>query len=295
MSLIGVIVISFSLLHFIPGDPVEIMLGEQASAEDKANLRRELGLDQSVPKQFIAYMSRLAQFDLGRSLTLRSPVAEQIVMHFPATLELSLAALSLAVLWGLPLGVLAAVQRNRSGDWLASGCALLGMSLPGVFLGPMLIFIFAIQLDLFPVSDRGGLPHLVLPAASLALPLGAVILRMTRASMLNILSEDYMRTARSKGASNFRVFFHHGLRNALIPIITILGLQLGALLTGTVITETIFDWPGIGSLLFSAVQRRDYPLVQGTLLLIATVYVVVNLLTDIAYGLVDPRIRQAHS
>lgn len=291
ISLFGVITLSFLLLHFIPGDPVEIILGEQASAADKANLRQALGLDQPIGQQYLHYIVKLTRLDLGRSLTLRTPVASEIAKHFPATAELTFAALFLAVMWGLPAGVFATFQPGDVRDKSAALIALFCMSVPGVFLGPILIFIFAIKLDWFPVSDRGTWAHLMLPAVSLALPLGAVILRMTRASLLEILNEDYIRTARSKGVAPKGVYFRHALRNALIPIVTVLGLQLAGLLTGTVITETVFDWPGIGSLIFAAIQRRDYPLVQGCVLFVATIYVLVNLGTDLVYAFVNPKIR----
>lgn len=292
-SLIGVITLSFLLIHFVPGDPVDIILGDKASIADKDSLRRELGLDKPVLIQFREYIYHLVSLDLGRSLTTRTPVSFEIAKHFPATIELTLGALTLAILWGLPMGVWAAVRSGRAHDHAASTITLIGMSIPGVFLGPMLIYFFAITLDWFPVSDRGSIYHLVLPACSLALPLGSVILRMTRASVIEVLSEDYIRTARSKGLGDRKVYFKHALRNALIPITTIIGLQLGALLTGTVITETIFDWPGLGSLIFSAIQRRDYPLVQGCVLFIATIYILVNLLTDVMYGVINPRVRTA--
>jgi len=291
VSLFGVITLSFMLLHFVPGDPVEIMLGEKAPAADKESLRRALGLDLPLGQQYAQYLGHLAHLDLGRSLSMRTPVAAEIGKHFPATVELALTALLIAVLWGLPFGVWAAVKAGGWRDYAANAIALLGMSVPGVFLGPFLIYIFAIQLDWFPVSDRGGPAHLMLPACSLALPLGAVILRMTRASVLDVLNEDYIRTARSKGLGFNAIYFKHALRNALIPIVTIVGIQLSALLTGTVVTETIFDWPGIGSLIFTAIQRRDYPLVQGCVLFVASIYVLVNLLTDVMYGVVNPKVR----
>jgi peptide/nickel transport system permease protein len=230
---------------------------------------------------------------LGTSLSTRVPVSDEIAAHFPATFELAVTALVIAMLWGLPLGVWSAVGAGGWRDHLGSAISLFGMSVPGVFLGPALIYIFAIRLDWLPVSDRGGPEHLVLPACSLALPLGAVIVKMTRAAMLEVLKNDYMRTARAKGVSEFVLYFHHALRNALMPIVTIVGLQLSALLTGTVITETIFDWPGLGLLLFTAIQRRDYPMVQGCVLFIACIYVLVNWLTDLAYGLVNPQVRLA--
>lgn len=291
LSLAGVITLCFFLIHFIPGDPVDTMLGEQASLEDKANLRRELGLDKSLSEQFAHYLRGLVRLDLGRSLNTRYPVWREIRDHFPATVELALTAMAFAILWGLPLGVWSAVRVNTWRDRVAGTVSLFGMSVPGVFLGPFLIYVFAIRLDWFPVSDRGGLEHLFLPALSLALPLGAVMAKMTRAAMLEVLRDDYMRTARAKGVPSFHLYFKHALRNALIPITTILGIQLSALLTGTVITETIFDWPGLGLLLFGSIQARDYPLVQGCVLFVACIYVLINLLTDLAYGWINPRVR----
>lgn len=291
VSLCGVACLSFTLIHLVPGDPIDGLLGEQAAAEDKARLRGELGLDRPLPAQFAAYASNLARFDLGTSLATRYPVAEEITRHFPATVELSLTALLFALLWGLPTGVMSAVAQNRWPDRLGGTLSLVGMSVPGVFLGPALVYVFAIRLAWFPVSDRGGLEHLALPALSLALPLGAVIVKMTRAAMLEVLRDDYMRTARAKGVGEFGLYFRHALRNALVPIVTIVGLQLSALLTGTVITETIFDWPGLGTLLLGAIQSRDYPLVQGCVLFIAAIYVLVNFATDLAYGVVNPKVR----
>ncbi len=290
-ALLGVIVLSFLLIHFVPGDPVENMLGEQAAEADKAGLRAELGLDLPWTTQLARHMGDLARFDLGVSLTSRDSVAAEIFSHLPATIELSLAALGLAILWALPLGVWSAVKPRSFWGWSAEAFGLLGMSVPGIFLGPALVFAFAVQFDWFPVSERGGLDHLALPALSLAIPLGSVILRMTRAAMFEVMHEDYIRTARAKGAGEKRIYFRHALRNALVPIVTVLTLQLGALLTGTVITETIFDWPGIGSVLYAAIQRRDYPVVQGAILVVAIIYVLVNLLGDLLYAVVNPRVR----
>lgn len=290
-SLLGVATLAFLLIHLVPGDPADLMLGEQASLADRENLRHELGLDRPLPQQYAAFLSQISTFEFGRSLTTRESVGVELRTHFPATLELSLAALAFALLWGLPLGVQAAVYPRSMWGAAAEVLGVFGMSVPAVFLGPALVYLFAIRLDWFPVSERGGLEHLVLPALSLAIPLGAVILRMTRASVMEVLDEDFIRTARSKGLSERTVHFKHALRNALIPIVTIVTLQLGALLTGTVITETIFDWPGLGTLLFSAIQRRDYPVVQACILMVATIYVLVNLLGDLMYGVVNPRVR----
>jgi peptide/nickel transport system permease protein len=259
--------------------------------EDRQNLSHRLGLDQTLHQQFQNYISGLIRFDLGQSLTTREAVVTEIVSRLPATIELSVTALLLALAWGLPLGVLAAVRENRLSDWIVNLLVIAGMSLPGAFLGPALVYLFAIQLDWFPVSDRDGLEHLVLPAMSLALPLGAVIARMSRASVIEVLKQDFMRTARAKGAGPIRLYGLHALRNALIPLITIVGLQLGGLLTGTVITETVFDWPGIGTLIYNSIQRRDYPVVQGCILFIACIYVIVSFLTDIGYSLADPKVR----
>lgn len=290
-SLLGVMTLSFFLIHLVPGDPVDFVLGEQAEMQDKQNLRHELELDRPLKEQYFSYLYKLSHFNFGQSLHSKNPVFQEIVERFPATCELSLAALLIALLWGLPLGVLAAVGNSRWRNQTTGLLTLVGMSVPGVLLGPALVYVFAMRLDWLPVSERGGIDHLLLPALSLAIPLGAVILRMTRAAMLEVVNEDYIRTARAKGLSENKIFFKHGLRNALIPVVTIIGLQLGALLTGTVITETIFDWPGIGTLLFGSIQRRDYPVVQGCVLFVACIYVFVNLLTDVAYGIVNPKIR----
>ena len=290
-SILGVVTLAFLLIHLVPGDPVDLMLGEQAAVEDRENLRRELGLDKPLGEQYVRYLGQLVRFDFGRSLVSREPVANAVLDHFPATLQLSFVALLFALLWGMPLGVQAAVHPRSSWAWLVETLGLVGMSIPAVFLGPMLVYIFAIRLDLLPVSERDGWASVILPALSLALPLGAVITRMTRASVREVLNEDYIRTARSKGLGHRAIHFKHALRNALIPIITIISLQLGALLTGTVITETIFDWPGIGTLLFGAIQRRDYPVVQACILMVACIYVLVNLAGDLMYGVVNPRVR----
>lgn len=289
--LIGVCVTTFLLVHLVPGDPVDLILGDQATAQDKQNLRHDLGLDLSLGQQFVRYATGVLTGNLGMSLQSREPVSQEIAARFPATFELTLAAMLLALLWGLPWGAWAGAKPRSKSDQMSMVAGLIAMSLPGIFLGPFLIYVFAVRLDLFPVSERGGLDHLFLPALSLAIPLGAVILRITRASMREVVNDDYIRTARSKGLSERAIYLRHALRNALMPVVTIVGIQTGAILTGTVITETIFDWPGIGSLLFNAIQRRDYPVIQGCVLLIATIYVVVNLLTDLTYGLVNPKVR----
>ncbi|MCB0391386.1 MAG: ABC transporter permease [Bdellovibrionales bacterium] len=289
--ILGVCTLTFLLIHFVPGDPIDIMLGDQASTVDKEALRSQLGLNQPLLVQYKNFLWQISHLDLGQSLHSKSSVTSILSERIPATVELTVAAMFFAILFGIPLGIIAAVKQYSTVDNSILVTSLFGISLPGFFLGPMLIWIFAILLPLFPVSERGGIENLVLPALSLALPLGAIILRMTRTQMLEEIKQDYIRVARSKGLSDFPVYFKHALRNALIPVITIIGLQVGALLTGTVITETIFDWPGIGSLLLQAIQQRDYPIVQGCVLLIALTYVIVNLFTDISYAIVNPKVR----
>ncbi|MCO5112648.1 MAG: ABC transporter permease [Bdellovibrionaceae bacterium] len=287
----GVFTLTFFLIHWIPGDPVDLILGDLANPLDKQEMRTQLGLDQPLQTQYVRFLTSTSRGQLGTSLFSQKPVFEMIANRIGATIELSLASMLFAMLWGIPLGVIAAVKRYTFFDRALVSLGLVGMSFPGFFLGPLLIYLFAILLGWLPVGERGGIEHLILPALSLALPLGAILMRMTRASMLDVLHEDYVKVARAKGCSTFKIFFVHALRNALIPIITIVGLQFGSVLTGTVITETIFDWPGLGTLLFDAIQRRDYPLVQGCVLIIALIYIIVNFLTDMAYVLVHPKMR----
>jgi peptide/nickel transport system permease protein len=287
----GVISIVFLLIHLIPGDPVEIMLGESASAADREALRVALGLDQPVMLQFAHYLHGLMQFDLGTSLQSHRPVTDLLRERLPATLLLAGVTLAVTLALALPLGVLAAVHRGSPWDGGAMAFSMLGVSIPNFWLGPLLILVFSLWLGWFPVSGREGVGSVVLPAVTLGTGLAAVLSRMVRSSMLEVLGEDYIRTARAKGLPPQRVMLRHGLRNALLPVITLLGLQLGALLAGAVITETVFSWPGIGLLTIEAIQSRDYPVVQACVLLISVGYVLVNLLTDIAYAWADPRIR----
>ena len=288
---LGVLTITFFLIHWIPGDPVDLILGELAHPADKMDMRKKLGLDQPLFSQYLNFMTQSVQGQMGESLFSQRPVSQLIAQRLGATFELALGSMILAILFGIPLGVLASVKASQWIDRSLVSFGLIGMSFPGFFLGPLLIYIFAIILGWLPAGERGGPEHLILPALSLALPLGAILLRMTRASMLDVLHEDYVCVARAKGCSPFKIYFVHTLRNALIPVITIVGLQFGAVLTGTVITETIFDWPGLGTLLFDAIQRRDYPLVQGCVLTVALIYIIVNFLTDIAYILAHPKMR----
>lgn len=288
--LLGVSTLTFMLIHLVPGDPVELMLGDQASSIDREVLRKTLGLDKPLSQQYFEFLGRVVQGNLGESLTTQQPVLQELALRIPATFELAIVSLILTLAIALPLGIIAAVYKDTSIDRLASLLGLIGMSVPNFWLGPILILIFSIWLGVLPVSDRGGFLHLILPSLSLATSLSAIVLRMTRASMLEVLNEDYIRSARAKGLSPKTVYAKHALRNALMPIITIIGLQLGALLTGTVITETIFDWPGIGTFLFQGIQQRDYPVVQACVIFIASIYVIINALTDIAYAVVNPRI-----
>jgi peptide/nickel transport system permease protein len=287
----GVVSIVFLLIHLIPGDPVEIMLGEAASTADREALRVALGLDQPLLRQFTHYLHGLFQFDLGTSLQLRRPVIELLLERLPATLLLGGVTLTVTLVLALPLGVLAAVRRGSVWDGGAMVFSMLGVSIPNFWLGPLLILVFSLWLGWLPVSGREGAASVVLPALTLGTGLASVLARMVRSSLLEVLGEEYMRTARAKGLPPWRVILHHGLRNALLPVITLLGLQLGALLAGAVITETVFSWPGVGLLTIEAIQSRDYPVVQGCVLLISVGYVLVNLLTDIAYAWADPRIR----
>ena len=285
----GVVSLVFLMIHLIPGDPVERMLGDSARPADRAALRQALGLDLPLWQQFAVYTAGLGTLDLGRSLVSDRPVADLLAERLPATLELAAAALGLALI-ALPLGVMAARRRGSWRDTSAMGFSLLGVSIPNFWLGPMLILVFSLALGWTPVSGRDGIGSLVLPALTLGTSLAAVLSRMIRSSLLEVLGEDYVRTARAKGVAERQVVWRHGLRNALLPVVTLLGLQLGALLGGAVITEAVFSWPGIGSLLVDAIQSRDYPLAQGCVLVISLAYVLVNMATDVLYAVIDPRV-----
>jgi ABC-type dipeptide/oligopeptide/nickel transport system permease component len=281
----------FLLAHIVPGDPVAQMLGEGARPEDLQQLRHALGLDQPLPVQYGHYLAGVVRGNLGESFRFQQPVLKVVATHYPATLELAVVALFVCALIGIPAGVLAADRRGQAADRAVGVFTLFGLSVPNFALGPVLILFFSVLLGWLPVSGRGGPAHLILPAVTLGAALAAILTRMVRTSVIEELSSDYVRTARAKGLSNRAVLFRHAFRNALIPILTILGLQFGTLLAGTIVTETIFSWPGVGRLAVQAIQARDYPLLQGCILLIAVSYVVVNLLTDVVYGLVDPRVR----
>jgi ABC-type dipeptide/oligopeptide/nickel transport system permease component len=281
----------FLLAHVVPGDPVAQMLGEGARAEDLTQLRHALGLDLPLPVQYGRYLAGVLRGNLGESFRFQQPVLKVVAEHYPATLELAVVALLICALIGIPAGVLAAHKRGERTDHAVGVLTLFGLSVPNFALGPVLILLFSVVLGWLPVSGRGGVAHLILPAFTLGAALAAILTRMVRTSVIEELSADYVRTARSKGVSESGVLFRHALRNALIPILTILGLQFGTLLAGTIVTESIFSWPGIGRLAVQAIGARDYPLLQGCILLIAVSYVFVNLLTDLVYALVDPRVR----
>ena len=322
-TFIGITLLTFAFVHMIPGDPVTIMAGERGiSAERHAQLMAEMGLDKPLYQQYFSYVSNVLHGDLGTSLKSRISVWSEFVPRFQATLELGLCAMIFAVLVGIPVGVLAAVKRGSVFDHTAVGISLTGYSMPIFWWGMMLIMLVSVQLNLTPVSGRisdtvflddshpltgfmlidtliwgepgdfvDAVMHMILPAIVLGtIPL-AVIVRMTRSSMLEVLGEDYIRTARAKGVSRMRVIVVHALRNALLPVVTVIGLQVGTMLAGAILTETIFSWPGLGRWLIDALQRRDYPVVQGGVLLVACMIILVNLLVDVLYGVVNPRIR----
>src|SRR5262245_61450933 len=286
-----VVTLVFGLIHMVPGDPVAQMLGEGASVTEVERLRHELGLDKPLLEQYRSYLVGLLHGDLGNSFRNQEPVARSILTRYPATIELAAAATIFSLLIAVPLGVIGAVRRGRAADRFVGLASLLGVSLPNFALGPMLILLFSIALGLLPVSGRDGLSHLILPAVTLASGLAATTTRMVRGSMLEEIRQDYVRTARAKGLNERVVLFRHALKNGLIPVITVLGLQAGMLLAGAIITETIFSWPGLGRLTVQAINARDYPLIQGCILAIALTYIVINLATDFLYSVVDPRIR----
>ena len=289
--LLGVATLVFALIHLVPGDPVQSMLGEGASQEEVVELRHRLGLDRPLLAQYQSFLAGILRGDLGSSFRYGTPVTSEIRDRLVRTMQLAAAAMAVAILLALPLGIIAAVFRGTAIDHAAMTLALVGISMPNFWLGPLLAILFAVYLGWLPVSGTGSLAHLVLPAVTLGAALAAILARMTRASLLEELRELYVLAARARGLSRMRAVVKHALRNSLIPVVTIIGLQFGAVLTGTIITETIFAWPGVGRLLIQAINFRDYPLVQGCILFISVTYVMMNLITDLTYGLLDPRIR----
>ena len=321
-TFVGITLLAFFLIRLVPGDPIETMAGERGIDPVRhEQLRREFGLDQPILVQYGRYVTRVLHGDLGSSMVTRETVLSEFAALFPATVELAICAMLFALVLGLPAGILAAVRKNSVLDHGVMGVALTGYSMPIFWWGLLLILLFSVELDLTPVSGRIGvayfvepvtgfmlidtllsdepgafasaLSHIVLPAIVLGTVPLAVVARMTRSAMLEVLGEDYIRTARAKGLPAFRVIFVHALRNALIPIVTVIGLQIGVLFTGAILTETLFSWPGVGKWLVEAIQRRDYPVLQGGTLLIGTVVMAVNLLVDLTYGMINPRIRHA--
>ena len=290
--LFGVTLAVFSMLFLVPGDPVKMMLAEFVTTPDQiAQMRAQLHLDEPILKQYARFVAGAARGDLGVSIRSRRPVTTEIGENVWNTAQLAVAAMLVAVVIGVPLGLLAALARASWLDVASMGVALLGVSMPSFWLGLLLIFAFSLHLGWFPATGGGGLAHLVLPSVTLGAIAAAIIARLTRSSMLEVLGQDYVRTARAKGLGGFSVVARHALKNALIPVITIFGLQFGNLLAGAVIVETVFSRPGLGRLIVGGILNKDFPLVQGTVLFVATVYVVINLLVDVAYAYADPRIR----
>lgn len=287
----GVISLTFLLIHAVPGDPVEVMLGESASNADRMEIRAELGLDQSIYVQFGVYLNKLVHGDLGVSIHSRKPIMDMLEERLPATFKLAALALLFAIFCGLPLGIIAAINPKKWPDQLANLLSLTVSAMPHFWMGPILMMVFALWLGILPVSGMENTTSIVLPALTLGFGLAAILTRMTRASMLEVLNEDYIRTAYAKGLPEHTVILRHALRAALMPIITVLGLQLGSLLAGAVITETIFSWDGIGRLLVESIEKRDYLVTQACVLVVALVYVIVNLFTDLIYTKIDPRVR----
>ena len=291
-----VVTVVFLLIHLVPGDPIVQMLGEGATSTDIETLRHAYHLDLPVHTQYVEYLTGVAHADLGNSLRLHDTVLHLILQRYPYTLALTLSSLLLGLVLAIPAGILSALHRDRWQDRTAGVVSLVGLSFPNFALGPILILLFSIRLGWLPVSGAGTdaptfLAHLVLPALTLGLGLAAILTRMVRTAMLEELNQDYIRTARAKGLTENQVVYRHALRNALTPILTVVGLQFGSLLAGAIVTETIFSWPGIGRLTLSAISNRDYALVQGCILAVGLTYVAVNLLTDVAYTIANPRMK----
>jgi ABC-type dipeptide/oligopeptide/nickel transport system permease component len=291
--LIGVSILVFGLIHLAPGDPARLMLYDTAPEEEVQAMRKTLGLDQPLYLQYWLFLSKALRGDLGRSLYYKEPALRIILEHMPATAELTFAALLVSLAVAVPMGIVSAVRRDTVWDYAGMLLATIGQATPVFWLGLMFILLFSVQWTVLPSSGRGGIDNLLMPAVTLGAPLMALVTRLVRSGMLDILGEDYIRTARAKGLPNPAVVYRHALRNMLIPLITVVGLQLGALLGGAVITETIFAWPGVGRLVVTAITARDYPLVQAATLLVSVYFVGINLLLDVLYVYIDPRIRFA--
>jgi len=289
--MLGVSLLVFLLMNFTPADPALIMLGERATEEQLLTLRQEMGLLEPLPVQYARFLGRALQGDLGRSYRSNRPVVTEVLSRMPATAELALAALAIAIIIGIPIGIIAAVKQYSFLDHASMFMALLGASLPTFWLGLMLMLLFSVSLGWLPASGRQGLESLLLPAVTLGVSVAAMIMRVMRSSMLEVIEQDYIRTARAKGLSERAVIYGHALKNALLPVMTVIGLQFGALLGGAVITESVFAWPGVGLLALDAVLAEDYPVVQGAVLMMALSFALVNLLIDLLYAFMNPRLR----
>jgi peptide/nickel transport system permease protein len=287
----GVLLLTFLLIHVVPGDPVEVMLGDSATQADRSQLRSELGLERPLVQQFAIYLTKVAQGDFGQSIHTKTPIANLIKTRYPATLKLATLALLIGLSIGVPLGIYAALKAGQWQDLVVTLVSVRLSAMPAFWLGPILMLVFAVYFGWFPVSGMESNTSIILPALTLGLGLSAILTRMTRTSLLEVLNDDYIRTARAKGLSESTVILRHALRAALLPIITIVGLQMGSLLAGTVITETIFSWDGIGRLLVESIEKRDYPVTQACVLVVALSYVLVNQVTDFVYRLADPRVK----
>lgn len=288
--LLGVSILVFLVMRLIPGDPARQSLGPEATGEQVASLRKAWRLDEPLPVQYFAWLERALTGDLGRSTVSRVPVVEELASRFPATLELTLAAMLVAMVLGLVFGIAGAVWHNSPVDRLTMIAALLGICTPSFWLGLLLLLAFSVKLNWFPAAGAGGISHLVLPALTLGIGAAAIVARVTRSSMIDVLSDDYIRTARAKGLRQRAVVMQHAMKNAMIPVLTILGLEFGGLLAGSVVTETVFSYPGIGQLLIRSIGNRDFPIVQGALLLFSIQFVLINLVVDLLYAKADPRI-----
>jgi peptide/nickel transport system permease protein len=287
----GVLVLTFLLIHLVPGDPVEVMLGESAAQADHAALRADLGLDQPLIQQFGTYLAKLSHADFGQSIHTKTPIIELIKTRYPATIKLALLSLVIGLCVGIPLGIYAALKADKWQDLVVTIVSVRLSAMPAFWLGPILMLIFAVWLGWLPVSGMESNASIILPAMTLGFGLSAILTRMTRTSLLEVLNDDYIRTARAKGLHEPIVILRHAMRVALLPIITIVGLQMGSLLAGAVITETIFSWDGIGRLLVESIEKRDYPVTQACVLVVALSYVLVNLATDTVYRMADPRVK----
>lgn len=288
---LGVLVLTFLLIHLVPGDPVEVMLGESATQTDRAALRADLGLDQPLIQQFGTYLAKLSQADFGQSIHTKTPIIELIKTRYPATIKLALLSLVIGLCVGIPLGIYAALKADKWQDLVVTIVSVRLSAMPAFWLGPILMLVFAVWLGWLPVSGMESNASIILPAMTLGFGLSAILTRMTRTSLLEVLNDDYIRTARAKGLHEPIVILRHAMRAALLPIITIVGLQMGSLLAGAVITETIFSWDGIGRLLVESIEKRDYPVTQACVLVVALSYVLVNLATDVVYRMADPRVK----